>query len=168
MFEEVKPLRARRRDRLAGSVQRTRRAQIRFARARRTACAISSAARSHGNPRLVNYLAAGGVHGLRPLRYEKRVARNRFIALVIILFVILLGVFSIFLQTIESERMNVKNNFVELPISTRDGQFIAHYSEKGLAELNFPPVGRASLASRRKQMEFQPKSAPGIAPRKPR
>ena len=31
------------------------------------------------NPRLVNYLAAGGVHGLRPLRYEKRVARNRFI-----------------------------------------------------------------------------------------
>ena len=51
-----------------------------------------------GNPRLVTYLAAGGVHGLRPLRYEKRVARNRFIALVIILLVILLGVFSIFLH----------------------------------------------------------------------
>jgi hypothetical protein len=33
------------------------------------------------NPRLVAYLAAGGVHGLRPMRYEKRVARNRFIAL---------------------------------------------------------------------------------------
>jgi uncharacterized coiled-coil protein SlyX len=31
------------------------------------------------NPRLVAYLAAGGVHGLRPMRYEKRVARNRFI-----------------------------------------------------------------------------------------
>jgi hypothetical protein len=31
------------------------------------------------NPKLVNYLAAGGVHGLRPLRKEKRVARNRFI-----------------------------------------------------------------------------------------
>jgi hypothetical protein len=51
-----------------------------------------------GNPRLVTYLAAGGVHGLRPLRYEKRVARNRFILLVIILLVILLGVFSIFLH----------------------------------------------------------------------
>jgi O-6-methylguanine DNA methyltransferase len=37
----------------------------------------------------------------------------------------------------------MKNKFVELPISTRDGKFIAHYSEKGLAELNFP-VGRAS------------------------
>src|SRR5271155_2430944 len=36
----------------------------------------------------------------------------------------------------------MKNNFIELPISTRDGKFIAHYSEKGLAELNFP-VGRA-------------------------
>ena len=43
------------------------------------------------NPKLVSYLAAGGIQGLRPLRYEKRVARNRFIALVIILFVILLG-----------------------------------------------------------------------------
>jgi O-6-methylguanine DNA methyltransferase len=37
----------------------------------------------------------------------------------------------------------MKNKFVELPITTRDGKFIAHYSEKGLAELNFP-VGRAS------------------------
>jgi hypothetical protein len=43
------------------------------------------------NPKLVSYLAAGGIQGLRPLRYEKRVARNRFIALVLILFVILLG-----------------------------------------------------------------------------
>jgi O-6-methylguanine DNA methyltransferase len=39
--------------------------------------------------------------------------------------------------------MNPKNNLVEFPISTRDGQFVARYSEKGLAELNFP-VGRAS------------------------
>lgn len=46
------------------------------------------------NPKLVSYLAAGGIQGLRPLRYEKRVARNRFIALVIILFLILLGVFA--------------------------------------------------------------------------
>ncbi len=50
------------------------------------------------NPRLVNYLAAGGVHGLRPLRYEKRVARNRFIAFVIILFVILFGTFLVYLK----------------------------------------------------------------------
>jgi O-6-methylguanine DNA methyltransferase len=37
----------------------------------------------------------------------------------------------------------MKNNFVELPISTRDGKFVAHYSENGLAELDWP-VGRAS------------------------
>ena len=30
--------------------------------------------------------------------------------------------------------MNVKNNFFELPIPTRDGQFMARYSEKGLTE----------------------------------
>jgi O-6-methylguanine DNA methyltransferase len=40
--------------------------------------------------------------------------------------------------------MNPANNFFELPIPTRDGQFTARYSEKGLAELNFPLVGRAS------------------------
>ena len=45
------------------------------------------------NPRLVNYLAAGGVQGLRPLRYEKRVARNRFFALVIVVTGGLLGLF---------------------------------------------------------------------------
>ncbi len=31
------------------------------------------------SPKLINYLAAGSIHGLRPLRYESRVARNRFI-----------------------------------------------------------------------------------------
>ena len=46
---------------------------------------------STNNPKLVHYLAAGGVQGLRPLRYEKRVARNRFIFFAGILFVILLG-----------------------------------------------------------------------------
>lgn len=50
------------------------------------------------NPRLVNYLAAGGVQGLRPLRYEKRVARNRFIAFAIVLFVLLLGTLLIYLR----------------------------------------------------------------------
>ncbi len=47
------------------------------------------------NPRLVTYLAAGGVQGLRPLRYEKRVARNRFIVVVVVLFLILVGLLSI-------------------------------------------------------------------------
>lgn len=48
------------------------------------------------NPRLVNYLAAGGVHGLRPLRYEKRVARNRFILFTAVLFFLLLGIILFF------------------------------------------------------------------------
>jgi len=50
------------------------------------------------NPKLVSYLAAGGIQGLRPLRYEKRVARNRFIALVIVLFVVLLGLIAAFVR----------------------------------------------------------------------
>ena len=50
------------------------------------------------NPRLVNYLAAGGVHGLRPLRYEKRVARNRFILLTVVLFFLLLGIILFFVH----------------------------------------------------------------------
>jgi O-6-methylguanine DNA methyltransferase len=33
---------------------------------------------------------------------------------------------------------------VKLPIFTSGGQFIARYSEKGLVELDFPSVGRAS------------------------
>ena len=48
------------------------------------------------NPKLVHYLAAGGIQGLRPMRYEKRVARNRFIALVIFLFLMLLGIILVF------------------------------------------------------------------------
>src|SRR5471030_1734635 len=36
----------------------------------------------------------------------------------------------------------MKNNFVELPIPTRDGIFLAHYSEKGLAALDFPNANR--------------------------
>jgi hypothetical protein len=48
------------------------------------------------NPKLVSYLAAGGIQGLRPLRYEKRVARNRFIVFVIFLFLMLLGLVAAF------------------------------------------------------------------------
>ncbi|MFO1458677.1 MAG: hypothetical protein U1G08_04650 [Verrucomicrobiota bacterium] len=43
------------------------------------------------NPRMARMLAAGSIHGLRPLRYERRVARNRFVALFIILLLILWG-----------------------------------------------------------------------------
>ena len=50
------------------------------------------------NPKLVSYLAAGGIQGLRPLRYEKRVARNRFIAFVVVLFSLLLGTLWVFLK----------------------------------------------------------------------
>lgn len=50
------------------------------------------------NPKLVNYLAAGGIHGMQPLRRERRIARNRFIALVILLFLALLGLLAVFLR----------------------------------------------------------------------
>ena len=47
------------------------------------------------NPRLVSYLAAGGIQGMRPLRREKRIARNRTIALAIILLLVLLGLIAV-------------------------------------------------------------------------
>jgi len=50
------------------------------------------------NPKLVNYLAAGSIQGLRPLRYEKRVARNRFLLLVIVLALVLWGLLAAFLR----------------------------------------------------------------------
>lgn len=43
------------------------------------------------NPKLVSYLAAGNIHGLRPLRYEKRIHRNRTLLWVAILLVALIG-----------------------------------------------------------------------------
>lgn len=53
---------------------------------------------STSNPKLVNYLAAGGVQGLRPLRKEKRVARNRFILFSALLFIVLFGTLWWFLR----------------------------------------------------------------------
>ena len=50
------------------------------------------------NPRLINYLAAGSIQGLRPLRYEKRVARNRVLALTLILLVVLWGIIATFVH----------------------------------------------------------------------
>ena len=43
------------------------------------------------NPTLVRYLAAGNVQGLRPLRYEKRVARNRFLVLLALFLLVIYG-----------------------------------------------------------------------------
>jgi O-6-methylguanine DNA methyltransferase len=46
----------------------------------------------------------------------------------------------------------MKNNFLELPIPTREGQFIARYSKKGLAEMDFPatrPTRRVDRTSLR-------------------
>jgi len=44
------------------------------------------------NPKLVSYLAAGGIQGLRPLRYEKRKQRRRLIVLAAVLFLLGLGI----------------------------------------------------------------------------
>lgn len=44
----------------------------------------------------------------------------------------------------------MKTHLIELPIETRDGRFIARYSEKGLAELNFPNA-KAFVASKRSE-----------------
>ena len=46
-------------------------------------------------------------------------------------------------ETLKNHR---KPELIELPITTRDGEFMAHYSEQGLAGLNFP---RAKAASSR-------------------
>jgi hypothetical protein len=51
---------------------------------------------STANPKLVSYLAAGSLQGLRPMRYEKRIARNRFLVFFIILFLTLAGIIAMF------------------------------------------------------------------------
>jgi hypothetical protein len=50
------------------------------------------------NPKLISYLAAGSIKGLRPLRYERRVARNRFIALFVILVLMIWGIAAVLLR----------------------------------------------------------------------
>jgi len=58
----------------------------------------------------------------------------------------------------------MKNQLFQLSISTPDGWFIARYSTKGLAELRFPSVGRASpraVGSRRRGDESPILSASG-------
>ena len=50
------------------------------------------------NPKLVHYLSAGSIQGLRPLRYEKRVARNRFIFFAGVLVLVLWGLVAIIMS----------------------------------------------------------------------
>jgi len=50
------------------------------------------------NAKLVSYLAAGSVQGLRPLRYEKRIARNRAIVLIVFLGLVIWGLLAWFLN----------------------------------------------------------------------
>lgn len=52
--------------------------------------------RPAANAKLVSYLAAGSIQGLRPLRYEKRVARNRFVVLTLLLLLVLWGIIAMF------------------------------------------------------------------------
>ena len=47
----------------------------------------------------------------------------------------------------------MKDQFAELPIPTADGQFVAHYSEKGLKELAFPRAGSARRTNRTSQRD---------------
>ncbi|MBI3880438.1 MAG: hypothetical protein HY301_10300 [Verrucomicrobia bacterium] len=51
------------------------------------------------NPKLVSYLAAGSIQGLKPLRYERRVARNRFILLSVVFFLLLWGILAVILRS---------------------------------------------------------------------
>lgn len=48
------------------------------------------------NPKLISFLAAGSIHGLRPLRYEKRIARRRFMALFAFFLAIIWGLVYIY------------------------------------------------------------------------
>jgi len=49
------------------------------------------------NPKLVSYLAAGNIHGLQPLRYERRVARNRLLLWIAIIVVLIVGMLKMLL-----------------------------------------------------------------------
>ena len=59
----------------------------------------------------------------------------------------------------------MKNQLFQLSIPTPDGQFIARYSAKGLAELNFPSVGRATRLASREHTARRPYHDPPLASR---
>jgi hypothetical protein len=48
------------------------------------------------HPKLVDLLAAGSLQGMRPLRYERRIARNRFIVFLVVLLLVLWGLIAVF------------------------------------------------------------------------
>ncbi|MGA2178726.1 MAG: methylated-DNA--[protein]-cysteine S-methyltransferase [Verrucomicrobiota bacterium] len=62
----------------------------------------------------------------------------------------------------------MKAQFVKLPIFTSDGQFVAHYSENGLAELNFPQAGTPRCGVRTSQLVAPKHSEGGRVPTKVR
>ncbi|HAV63624.1 MAG TPA: hypothetical protein DCY13_14815 [Verrucomicrobiales bacterium] len=49
------------------------------------------------NPKLVSYLAAGNIHGLQPLRYERRVARNKLLLWIVIFIILIVGFLKVLL-----------------------------------------------------------------------
>lgn len=51
----------------------------------------------------------------------------------------------------------MKNNFIILPVSTGDGVFLAHYSEKGLAEMDWPKAVSPRRANRASQRDVPAK-----------
>ena len=56
----------------------------------------------------------------------------------------------------ETLKNQLKSELIELPITTRDGEFMAHYSEQGLAGLNFPRAKPgSSRAVNAKQIPLQ-------------
>jgi O-6-methylguanine DNA methyltransferase len=60
----------------------------------------------------------------------------------------------------------MKTALVEMPVTTPDGKFFARYSEKGLAGLDFPKVGRAFYFNcRRRGNESQISSASSVSVR---
>lgn len=50
------------------------------------------------NPKLVDLLAAGSLQGMRPLRYEKRIARRRFLVGLVALLLLLWGLFAVLVR----------------------------------------------------------------------
>lgn len=50
------------------------------------------------NPRIVTMIATGSLHGPRPLRIERKIARRRSIALFILLLIVLFGLVRVFVR----------------------------------------------------------------------
>ena len=51
------------------------------------------------NAKLVNYLAVGGIQGFRPLRYERRIARNRILFVCVVLGLLMWAILVMFWHT---------------------------------------------------------------------